>query len=40
MILIFAVDENWKIVGESDIHHQGDLPYKYVDYERKLRKNK
>lgn len=28
-------DPNWEIVEESEIHRQGDLQYKYIDYVRK-----
>lgn len=33
-ILNLDIDPEWEIVKESDIHRQGDLEYKYVDYRR------
>ncbi len=29
------LDKDWEITYESEIHYQDDLPYKYVNYERK-----
>lgn len=29
------LDSDWKLIRESEIYHQGDLSYKYVDYIRK-----
>ena len=29
------LDDTWKIVSESKIYYQGDLPFKYVEYTRK-----
>ena len=28
------LDEDWEVVKESEVHRQGDIYYRYVDYER------
>lgn len=35
MILIFMdLDEDWELVNELEVHIQGDIYYRHVDYER------